>query len=154
MKIALDTNIICKACNSNLDCMYVMLKIRSESSHKILHDNGNKVRDEYWKNARACEFFEKWYKEMENGYKISYSPATLNKNIADSLYEMNFTGEVDRILVALALETRNDRYIITEDSDFGKGDTEKAKEHNDVLQHLTNKLQLTVHDAEEALSTL
>ena len=67
---------------------------------------------------------------------------------------MGFTGEVDRILVALALETRNDRYIITEDSDFGKGDTEKAKEHNDVLQHLTNKLQLTVHDAEEALSTL
>ena len=154
MKIALDTNIICKACNNNLDCMHVLLKIRSESSHKILHDNGNKVRGEYWKNARACEFFEKWYKEMETGYKIFYLHATLNKRIADALDEMDFTGDVDRILVALALETRNDLYIITEDSDFGKGDTEKAKEHNDVLQHLTNQLQLTVHDAGEALSNL
>jgi hypothetical protein len=131
--------------------MHVLLKIRSESSHKILHDNGNKVRGEYWKNARECEFFEKWYKEMETGYKISYSPATLNKRIADSLHEMKFTGEVDRILVALALKTGNDKYIITEDSDFGKGDTEKAEQHADVRHYLTNQLQLTVHDAEEAL---
>lgn len=154
VKISLDTNIICKACNYNLDCMHVMLKIQSGSSHKILHDNENKVRGEYWKNARECEFFEKWYKEMETGYKIFYSPATLNKKIANVLDEINFTGEVDRIIVALALETRNDRYVITEDSDFGKGDTEKAKQHTDVLHYLTNQLQLTVHDAEEALSIL
>ncbi len=154
MKIALDTNIICKACDYNLDCMHVMLKILSGSSHKILHDNENKVRGEYWKNAREYEFFEKWYKEMETGYKISYSPATPNKRIMDTLDEMDFTGEVDRILVALALETRDARYIITEDSDFGKGETEKAEQHADVLHYLTNQLQLTVHDAKEALSIL
>ena len=67
---------------------------------------------------------------------------------------MGFTGEVDRIIVALALETRNDRYIITEDSDFGKGDTEKAEQHAHVLRYLTDQLQLTVHDAGEALSIL
>ncbi len=67
---------------------------------------------------------------------------------------MEFTGEVDRILVLLALEARNDRYIITEDSDFGKGETEKAEQHADVLHDLTNQLQLTVHDAKEALLIL
>ena len=48
----------------------------------------------------------------------------------------------------------NGRYIITEDSDFGKGDTEKAEHHADVLHYLTNQMQLTVHDAKDALSIL
>ena len=91
----------------------------------------------------------------ENG--IHYIPIDLDRNykkISETLVDMDFTGEVDRIIVALALETRNDRYIITEDSDFGKGDTEKAEQHADVLQYLTNQLQLTVHGANEALSFL
>ena len=94
-------------------------------------------------------------KKKENG--INYLFVDLDRNykkISKTLIGMGFTGEVDRIIVALALETRNDRYIITEDSDFGKGDTEKAKEHKDVLDYLTNQLQLTVHDANESLSSL
>ncbi|MEA1869809.1 MAG: hypothetical protein U9N09_06670 [Euryarchaeota archaeon] len=159
MKIALDTNIICKACDYNWDCIGVLSRIHDDANHGILHDTGKRLSSEYRRNAGGCELFEKWYTVMgskENG--IHYLPIDLDRNykkISETLIGMGFTGEVDRILVALALETRNDRYIIiTEDSDFGKGDTEKAKEHNDVLQYLTNKLQLTVHDAGEALSFL
>jgi hypothetical protein len=69
---------------------------------------------------------------------------------------MNFTGEVARILVALALETRNDndRYSITGGSDFGNDGTEKAEQHADVPHYHINQLQLTVHDAGRALSCL
>jgi hypothetical protein len=91
----------------------------------------------------------------ENGIHYVFVDLDRNyKKISEKLTDMGFTGEVDRILVALALDKGNDQYIITEDSDFGKGDTEKAKEHNDVLHYLTNQLQLTVHDANEALSNL
>jgi len=158
VKIALDTNIICKACDYNWDCIGVLSRIRDDANHGILHDVNGKLPNEYRNNAGGYEFFRNWYQEMErkeNG--IHYIFCDLDKNyseISETLIGMGFTGEVDRILVALALETRNDRYIITEDSDFGKGNTEKAKEHNDVLQHLTNQLQLTVHDAGEALSIL
>ena len=163
MNIALDTNIICNACDSNdpnMGCVGVMARILHDASHGILHDTGGKLLNEYRNNAGEYRFFIKWYHEMkkkENG--IHYLFVDLDRNyrkISETLTGMGFTGEVDRILVALALETRNDndRYIITEDSDFGKGDTEKAKEHNDVLQYLTNQLQLTVHDANEALSNL
>jgi hypothetical protein len=123
-----------------------------------LHDTGKRLSSEYRRNAGGRELFEKWYTVMgskENG--IQYLPIDLDRNykkISETLIGMGFTGEVDRILVALALETRNDQYIITEDSDFGKGSTEKAKEHDDVLHYLTNQLQLTVHDANEALSNL
>ena len=158
MKIALDTNIICKACDYNWDCIGVLSRIRDDVNHGILHDTGKRLSSEYRRNAGGRELFEKWYTVMgskENG--IHYLPIDLDRNykkISETLIGMGFTGEVDRILVALALETRNDRYIITEDSDFGKGSTEKAKEHDDILHYLTNQLQLTVHDAGEALSFL
>jgi hypothetical protein len=58
----------------------------------------------------------------------------------------------DRVVVGLALDS--DRYIVTEDSDFGKGSSIKASEHRDVLDFLTARLGLTVHDATEACSWL
>lgn len=158
MKIALDTNIICKACDYNWDCIGVLSRIRDDVNHGILHDTGKRLSSEYRRNAGGHELFEKWYTVMgskENG--IHYLPIDLDRNykkISETLIGMGFTGEVDHIVVALALETRNDRYIITEDSDFGKGSTEKAKENEHVLRYLTDQLQLTVHDAGEALSFL
>ena len=158
VKIALDTNIICKACDYNWDCIGVLSRIRDDANHGILHDVGGKLPNEYQNNAGGYEFFRNWYQEMErkeNG--IHYVFVDLDRNygkISKTLTDMDFTGEVDRILVALALDKRNDQYSITEDSDFGKGDTEKAKEHADVLQYLTNQLQLTVYDAGGALSIL
>ena len=161
MKIALDTNIICKACDPNdpnMGCVEVMTRIYHNANHGILHDTGSKLLKEYRNNAGEYKFFIKWYHEMkkkENGIHYLFVDLDRNyKKISETLVDMGFTGEVDRILVALALETRNDRYIITEDSDFGKGDTEKAEQHADVLHYLTNQLQLTVHDANEALSSL
>jgi len=138
--------------------MGVLTRILHDANHGILHDTDRKLLNEYRNKAGGYGFFQKWYQEMEkkeNG--IHYLPIDLDRNykkISETLIGMGFTGEVDRILVALALETRNDRYIITEDSDFGKGSTEKAKEHDDILHYLTNQLQLTVHDAGEALSNL
>ena len=160
MKIALDTNIICKACDYNWDCIGVLSRIRDDANHGILHDTGKRLSSEYRRNAGGRELFEKWYTVMgskENG--IHYISIDLDRNckkISETLIGMGFTGEVDRILVALALETRNDndRYIITEDSDFGKGDTAKAEQNAHVLHYLTDELQLTVHDAREALFNL
>jgi hypothetical protein len=161
VKIALDTNIICKACDPNdpnTACMGVITRILYDANHGILHDTDGKLLNEYRNKAGGYGFFQKWYQEMEkkeNG--IHYLFVNLDRNckkISETLIGMGFTGEVDCILVALALETRNDRYIITEDSDFGKGSTEKAKENEHVLRYLTDQLQLTVHDADEALSFL
>lgn len=161
MEIALDTNIICKACDlddPNIDCMGVLTRILHDANHGILHDTDGKLLNEYRNKAGGYGFFQKWYQEIEkkeNG--IHYLFANLDRNyrkISETLVDMGFTGEVDRIIVALALETRNDRYIITEDSDFGKGDTEKAEQNAKVLQYLTNQLELSVHDAGEALSFL
>jgi hypothetical protein len=138
--------------------MGVLTRILHDANHGILHDTDGKLLNEYRNKAGGYGFFQKWYQEIEkkeNG--IHYLFANLDRNyrkISETLVDMGFTGEVDRIIVALALETRNDRYIITEDSDFGKGDTEKAEQNAKVLQYLTNQLELSVHDAGEALSFL
>jgi len=138
--------------------MGVITRILYDANHGIVHDTDGKLLNEYRNKAGGYGFFQKWYQEMEkkeNGVHYLFVDLDRNyKKISGTLVDMDFTGEVDRIIVALALVARNDRYIITEDSDFGKGDTEKAKEHDDVLQYLTNQLQLTVHDAGEALSFL
>ena len=161
MKIALDTNIICKACDRedpNTACMGAITRILHDANHGILHDTNGKLLNEYRNKAGGYGFFQKWYQEMEkkeNGIHYLFVDLDRNyKKISETLVDMGFTGEVDRILVALALETRNDLYIITEDSDFGKDDTEKAEQHADVLHYLTHQLRLTVHDAGEALSNI
>ncbi len=67
MKIALDTNIICKACDlndPNVDCMGVLTRILHDANHGLLHDTDRKLLNEYRNKAGGYGFFQKWYQEM------------------------------------------------------------------------------------------
>ena len=58
----------------------------------------------------------------------------------------------DHIFVAVA--ERTDRYLVTEDSDFGKGHVDRSLAKAGVAAYLREKLSLTVHDAKEARNHL
>jgi hypothetical protein len=47
-----------------------------------------------------------------------------------------------------------DKYLVTEDSDFGKGHVERALAKVAVIAYLQEKLGLTVHNAREACTHL
>jgi hypothetical protein len=58
----------------------------------------------------------------------------------------------DHIFIAVAEHT--DRYLVTEDSDFGKGHPNRALAKAEVTTYMREKLGLTVHDAKEACNHL
>jgi len=58
----------------------------------------------------------------------------------------------DHIFVAVA--RRTERYLVTEDSDFGKGHVNRALAKAGVTTYMREKLGLTEHDAQEARNHL
>jgi len=58
----------------------------------------------------------------------------------------------DHVFVAVA--NRAGQYLVTEDSDFGKGHVKRSLAKAGVAAYLKKKLGLTVHDAKEARNHL
>jgi hypothetical protein len=54
----------------------------------------------------------------------------------------------------VAVTLNSGQVIVTEDSDYGKGKDEKAKEKQHILEYLTTHLNIKVYDVDEICSTL
>ena len=157
MEIALDTNILIKGFKEGVpSCSAVLYHFYGNYRLKILWDYLNEnqeciVRKEYEQNLRDNETYQKWITALSEGDQISYRSGKLSTRIKSKLVSRGFHEPTDHVFVALALVS--DKCIITEDSDYGKGDNPKALEPEkmEVLRFLTEELYLKVLNSEEGI---
>jgi hypothetical protein len=119
--------------------------VLSNGHFLVLDHNGNLLR-EYRDNVGHCRFFQQWYLEMETAQQIHHHDGGLSQRVRGTLDSLGFHEPVDQILVGLALKC--DKYIVSEDSDFGAGSSQRDEEHREVFEYLTGELDLSIHDAE------
>jgi len=94
--------------------------------------------------------FEKWYKEIWQ--RVAPASGQLENRYVTHLRKLGCHEPSDHVFVAVA--RRTGRYLVTEDSDFGKGHLNRALAKAGVTDYLREKLGLTVHDAQEARNHL
>lgn len=160
MNLVLDTNILVKGFEDAVpSCQAVLYHLFNNYELKVVFDtcdeNGNTVvMKEYIDNLGDSKFFHKWYKELHSSQQISYFTGKLTNNIRQKLIRKRFHEQTDQTFVALAIES--DKVLITEDSDYGKGDKIDAQEpeKQEVLRYLTQDLFLNIMDSKEGLPFL
>ena len=153
MRVVVDTNIIVKATEYNMNHLRVLLAISAtEKEHKLVLDYENKLLREYEDNAGEHSLYRKWFKELQSGSKIFWSNGNLNQTHSQALIRHGLHEPEDHVVVALAANT--DKYIVTEDSDFGVGNPQRAQSHSGVLTYLQRTMNITVHTAAQAVSNL
>ena len=128
------------------DHLDVLSLIRTQS-HVVALDTEGKILAEYRGNCSGIELFEKWYQEIWQRVPVQVS-GRLETRYVTRLRQLGCHESSDHVFVAVARHT--DRYLVTEDSDFGKGYLAK----NRVTAYMREKLGLTIHDAKEARNHL
>jgi predicted nucleic acid-binding protein len=152
MNIVIDTNILCKALiDISLKHLRLILNINT-FNHFITLDHDDLLLGEYQRNLEQYPFYQKWYKEMVTQHQIFYCNHKIINRHAHNLSRLGFHGPIDCIIVGLA--DHADKYIVSEDSDFGKGNERRAAEYIPVLRYLNEQMGLTVHDVNEAINKL
>ena len=152
MQVVIDTNILCEAAKHfSLDHIAI-LTYMNQLRHSLVLDYEMQLLNEYERNVGSYQLYRKWYKEMKSNFQIEWADGHISSRIARELERRSLHEAPDHVVVALAMSTQ--RYIITEDSDFGKGDEIRAAEHVEVLEYLTNDLGIAVYDASEACDVL
>ncbi len=154
MRFVLDTNILIKAFNNkSLDCYALVLCFYRNSKIGIVFDSDECIIEgEYRKYLQHNEMYQKWFVAMSEGCQISYMSGKLNAKIKRKLEELGFHEPSDQVFVAVALNS--DKNIVSEDSDYGKGNEARAKspEKQNVLKYMTESLGLNVMDSIEGLN--
>jgi predicted nucleic acid-binding protein len=151
MRVVIDTNILRKAAVDNSwEHITVMVYVRD--SHHITLDYEHKLFGEYEREVGSSSLFQKWYAEMVRGQRICYCSHHVPARHKRELCRLGFHGPEDCVLVGLAIN--GDKYIVTEDSDFGKGNQRRAQQNVEVLRYLCSEVGLTIHDADEARNQL
>lgn len=152
MRVVIDTNILCKAVKYfSQDHIAVMVLVNKMCCHLVL-DHDRQLLGEYQSEVGESELFQKWYQEMQKKAQIFWADGHISNRVSRELRRRCCHELEDHVIVALAVNT--DKYIVTEDSDFGKGDPRRAAANREVLEYLTNDLGLAVHDAGEACNAL
>ncbi|OHD14521.1 MAG: hypothetical protein A2Y41_12725 [Spirochaetes bacterium GWB1_36_13] len=152
MICVLDTNVIVNSINNNLDCHSIMILFYVNRELKIGIDYNGKILKEYHDNCSRDEFFRKWYQELQNKGQIEYRDGKLDSAIKISLKNLGFHEEEDTFFVAVALNS--DKNLITEDSDYGKGNSEKAEKNQKILEFMKKNLNLNIMNYCEGLDFL
>jgi predicted nucleic acid-binding protein len=150
MIVTLDTNVIINACKErSWEHIDVLSSIRTEN-HTVALDTEGKILAEYRGNCSGIELFEKWFQEIWQ--RIEQVPGRLENRHATHLKTLGCHEPSDHVFVAVA--NYAGRYLVTEDSDFGKGHVNRSLAKARVASSLKAKLGMTVHDAKEARSHL
>jgi predicted nucleic acid-binding protein len=145
--VTIDTNIIIKAWLDGEQPHIQVLSLVAALPHlKYGLDCEGHIDKEYRRKCSANEFFEKWHKEIWE--KVVLIDGCLEKRHTGALTKCGCHESSDHVFVAVAFHA--DKYLITEDSDFGKGHVDRMLAKAAVLDYLEKKLGLTVHDAKEA----
>jgi hypothetical protein len=154
MRFVLDTNILIKAFNNQSpDCIALVWRFYGDNKLGIVFDSGERiVETEYRKNLQHNEMYQKWFVAMSEGCQISYMSGKLNAKIKNKLKKLGFHEVTDQTFVAVALNS--DKNIVSEDSDYGKGNEVRANypEKQNILKYMTENLRLNVMDSIEGLN--
>ena len=154
MNIVLDTNVLKNSfdyqecnCSTIIPACFILFK-----NLKICLDYEDYIYNEYKKNVKNKELMEKFLKKLMAESRVIYQSSDLDNKIREELNKKNFHEVNDQVFVAVALN--NDKIIVTEDSDYGKGKQEKAltKEKQEVLSYMTNILKMTILNYEEGVN--
>jgi predicted nucleic acid-binding protein len=150
MIVTLDTNVIINACKEgSWEHIDVLSSIRTRN-HTVALDTEGKILAEYRGNCSGIELFEKWFQEIWQ--RIEQVPGRLENRHATRLRRLSCHEASDHVFVAVA--GRTGRYLVTEDSDFGKGHVNRSLAKAGVAAYLKKKLGLKVHDPKEARNHL
>jgi hypothetical protein len=150
MIVTLDTNVIINACRQgSWDHIDVLSLIRTRD-HTVALDIEGKILAEYRGNYSGIELFEKWFQEIWQ--RVEQVPGRLQNRHETRLRRLSCHEASDHVFVAVA--GRSGRYLVTEDSDFGKGHVNWSLAKAGVVAYLMEQLGLTVHDAKEARNHL
>ena len=148
MIVTLDTNVIINACKKHSwDHLSVLDRVRLV--HQIALDIEGKILAEYRGKCSGNELFEKWFQEIWQ--RVQQVPGRLENRHVRRLSKIGCHEPSDHVFVAVA--ERTDRYLVTEDSDFG-GHANRGLAKPEVADYLKGKVGLTVHDAKEARNHL
>ncbi|OQX18388.1 MAG: hypothetical protein BWK80_38245 [Desulfobacteraceae bacterium IS3] len=147
----------------SLDCFSLVGIFHSESKLGIALDFEEKILGEYRKNLQNNKAYQKWLNAMYFKKTISYQSGKLDEKVKRKLNELDekvkrklnelgFHEPSDQVFVAVALHS--DKNLVSEDSDYGKGDEVRANspEKQEVLKYMTESLGLNVMDSIEGLN--
>jgi len=136
----------------SLDCFSLVGIFHSESKLGIALDFEEKILGEYRKNLQNNKAYQKWLNAMYFKKTISYQSGKLDEKVKRKLNELGFHEPSDQVFVAVALHS--DKNLVSEDSDYGKGDEVRANspEKQEVLKYMTESLGLNVMDSIEGLN--
>jgi len=152
MRVVIDCNIVVLgAVNFDLDAVSVLARVRDSENHSIVLDYEGCVLGEYQGNAGRSELFRKWFKAVTIEKPPCWSAGKLSHRHRVGLMHLGFHEPSDQVYVALAGETG--RYLVTQDSDFGKSGNPE-RDNTAALEYMTGTMGLTVHNAAEARQTL
>lgn len=150
MIVTIDTDIIINACKEeSWDHIDVLSLIRT-LSHVVALDTEGKILAEYRKNCSDIELFEKWFQEIWQ--RIQQVSGLLEQRHVTRLTYLGCHEPSDHVFVAVARGAG--QYLVTEDSDFGKGHLNRSLAKAKVAAYMREKLGLTVHDAQESRNHL
>jgi hypothetical protein len=150
MIVTIDTNVIINACKvGSWDHIDVLSLIRT-CEHAVALDFEGKILGEYRQNCSGVELFEKWY--LEIWQRVQQVAGRLDHACVQRLADLGCHEASDHVFVAVAEHT--DGYLVTEDSDFGKGLERRALAKAPVAAYLRDELGLTVDDAKVACKRL
>jgi len=153
MRLVLDTNILIRACNNESPaCIALIWRFYGNSELGIAFDSGQGVIErEYRQNLQDNEMYQKWMVAMFEGHQVSHVSGKLDAKIKRELKKRGFHESADQVFVAVALNS--DKNLVSEDSDYGKGDEVRAKspEKQEVLRYMTENLEMNIMDSAEGL---
>jgi hypothetical protein len=149
MIFVIDTNILVKGFIENdLATMFSFIHaFFIDPEKKIALDHNRVMLGEYSTYLDGEDLFQKWFVHLQHSNQIYYVSGALTNGTREKLLELGFHEESDQTFVAAAINT--DRIIVTEDSDYGKGNEIKAKDKQEVLAYMVDKLNLKVFDTDE-----
>ena len=148
MIVVIDTNILRKAVADNSWEHVCVLVNLNTFNHYLAVDYENLLLGEYQDELGSYLLFQKWYTETVKRNHIYYCSHHLTNKHKKELIRLGFHEPKDMIIVGLAWSA--DKYIVTEDSDFGKGQENRAAAHCQVLKYFNEQMGLTIHCANEA----
>ncbi|MBY0244657.1 MAG: hypothetical protein K2Q03_04285 [Sphingobacteriaceae bacterium] len=150
--IVLDTNIF-HAANINFsDASSVLHLFLLKDCLMLCFDHETKIYGEYMKQS-CVRLIQLWFKELNKSKnRIEYASSDLNDDVRYKLNCLGFHEESDQAFVGLAINAS--AAIVTEDSDYGKGCPERARDKQDVLRYLEEFLSLGVYDYSEAVNKI
>ncbi len=122
-----------------------------KQKHQLTLDYEGILLRGYEGNVGGHALYKKWYSEIIKKSCTYYCSHHVARKIVTRLKKKGLHEDEDHLIIGLAINS--DKYIVTEDSDFGIGCDVCAQEHSDVLEYL-NVIGVKVHNATDACNYL